>query len=118
MIANTNNAKSGDIILQPGSADGGRVESDTFANLKEYPEIRFTSEESECEMAYSVARFCNTLTKMVESATRLKPISLSIPYNLIDAALAQPYNTKNVTAQVPEIGNIAGISEGILGMEI
>lgn len=42
VLANSNGAKKGDIIIQPGAADGGKVPEDKIANLERWIEIDFT----------------------------------------------------------------------------
>ncbi len=41
VLANSNNARTGDPILQPGSYDGGRVPQDVIARLSRFVPIRF-----------------------------------------------------------------------------
>ncbi len=42
VLANSNGAKKGDIIIQPGAADGGKAPEDKIANLERWIEIDFT----------------------------------------------------------------------------
>ena len=42
VLANSNSAKKGDIIIQPGAADGGKAPEDKIANLERWVEIDFT----------------------------------------------------------------------------
>ena len=42
VLANSNSAKKGDIIIQPGAADGGKTPEDRIANLERWVEIDFT----------------------------------------------------------------------------
>jgi hypothetical protein len=43
VLANSNNAKIGDPILQPGPADGGKQPGDIFARLSKFTPIKFIS---------------------------------------------------------------------------
>jgi hypothetical protein len=42
VLANSNGAKKGDIIIQPGTADGGKAPEDRIANLERWIKIDFT----------------------------------------------------------------------------
>ncbi|MDN5200366.1 hypothetical protein QQ008_03315 [Fulvivirgaceae bacterium BMA10] len=46
VLANSNNAKIGDPILQPGPSDGGRAPGDIIARLSRFIPIRFMTEKS------------------------------------------------------------------------
>jgi len=46
VLANSNNAKKGDPILQPGPYDGGRRPKDTIASLEKWIEIKFGEESN------------------------------------------------------------------------
>ncbi|MEX2300461.1 MAG: hypothetical protein WD733_05965 [Bryobacterales bacterium] len=82
VLANTNQAKPGDLILQPGAFDGGIYPSDAVATLE-----------------------------------RFEPIVFSFPngYNLVDAAVARPIASRNVTSSI--IGQVmpVGINQAFVG---
>jgi hypothetical protein len=82
VLANTNQAKPGDLILQPGAFDGGIYPSDAVATIE-----------------------------------RFEPIVFSFPngYNLVDAAVARPTASRNVTSAI--IGQVmpVGINQAFVG---
>lgn len=56
VLADSNRAKIGDAILQPGKYDGGRLGPDTFAKLLRFEKIRFRGESNhvDCALAESL----------------------------------------------------------------
>ncbi len=51
VLANSNNSRPGDPILQPGPADGGRVPADVIARLARFIPIRFGGAPNEVDCA-------------------------------------------------------------------
>jgi hypothetical protein len=82
VLANTNEAEPGDLILQPGPIDGGLYPSDAVATLE-----------------------------------RFAPIVFSFPngYNLVDAAVARPTDSRHFTSSI--IGQVmpVGINQALVG---
>jgi hypothetical protein len=82
VLADTNQGKPGDLILQPGPIDGGLYPSDAVATLD-----------------------------------RFEPIVFSFPngYNLVDAAVARPTDSRHVTSSI--IGQVLpfGINQAFVG---
>lgn len=89
VLANTNDAEIGDLILQPGPADGGEFPSDGVATLERFEPIVLSSERFPAP-----------------------------GYNLVDAAVARPLRTRNVTASI--IGQVIprGIDQAFVGTQV
>ncbi|REL27204.1 hypothetical protein DXX93_11920 [Thalassotalea euphylliae] len=85
VLANSNAAKAGDAILQPGRIDGGNNPADRIARLSRFVPIRFGSLQK---------------------------------YNLVDAAIAQPLDQRNVFASIKNLGIPKGTEEATIGMPV
>ncbi len=85
VLANSNVARIGDPILQPGRYDGGKFPDDFIARLKRFVRINFGDRER---------------------------------YNLVDAAIAAPVETRLVRADIVNIGIPTGTAEAALGMNV
>lgn len=85
VLANTNQAQPGDLILQPGPFDGGVFPADGCATLERFEPIQ------------------------------LSQFSSPRGYNLVDAAVARPHHSREVTASI--IGQIMprGIDQALTG---
>lgn len=120
VLANSNDAEIGDPVLQPGPHDGGSVSGDTIASLEQYVPIRFATEDGDqpCSIGSGIANLLNVFAAMVGSRTRLQSIRPQQEENLVDCALATPKRRDDVSAEILEIGDISGIAEGSLGMEV
>jgi hypothetical protein len=125
VIANSNDAAAGDPILQPGSADGGRDPADRIAELGEWVPIVFEGEQdngSTCPVANATVQALNAVAAALGSRTRLRAVrqdrASQAPENLVDCAIAVPLDERDVTDEILEIGTIAGLAEGTLGMGV
>jgi len=114
VLANSNDAEIGDIILQPGPYDGGKVGTDDIAVLEDFVPIKF-NQSSICPFANTVVSIGNKIAKMLNSSKRLK---LETEYNLVDAAIALPLKDSDVLDEILEIGVIEGTQEPYLNMAI
>lgn len=134
VLANTNNSRVGDPIIQPGKHDGGQVGSDTIAKLAEFIKIDFGGEVdpnpppppddgdddggSSCPIARLVARSVNFVARLVGSrySVILQRQSVS---NFVDCALAGPVTLENVTDDILVIGQWSGwIDKPALNMPV
>ena len=118
VLANSNNAQLGDPILQPGPYDGGSYPGDHIASLEQFVKINFNDTPSNCSTAKGIISFLNGLTKLFNSDTQFRIVSTKAIGNLVDAAIAKPINTQDVSDEILEIGAIEGTAEGELGMAI
>ncbi|MGI9599500.1 MAG: trypsin-like peptidase domain-containing protein [Acidimicrobiales bacterium] len=89
VLANVNDAEPGDLILQPGVADGGVYPSDSVATLERFEPIVLSSE-----------RFP------------------AAGYNLVDAAIARPTHGRNVTPSILAEVMPRGIDQAFVGGDV
>jgi hypothetical protein len=118
VLANSNEASIGDIILQPGPHDGGQNPQDQIAVLSEFVPIGFGESDSDCGIAGSLVSFLNMLSEIVGSTTRLRPYRIQQTENKVDCAIAKPLNVNDVMNEILQIGTLSGVQEGELGMNI
>ncbi|MFP4366477.1 MAG: hypothetical protein ACLFQA_05225 [Bacteroidales bacterium] len=118
VLANSNQAVTGDRILQPGPHDGGNVSDDTIAKLSGFIPIRFENESSNCRISKSLTGLYNFFARLSGSNVRLHSTGIRQNGNLVDCAIAEPVNENDVINEILQTGNISGIAEGLLGMDI
>lgn len=119
VLANSNAADIGDAILQPGPYDGGQDPHDRIALLSEFVPIEFAGGGSDCPIAKGTAGFLNALAAIIGSKSRLQPVRLAAAgENKVDCAIAEPTDQSFVSSEILEIGNISGVAEGSLGMNV
>jgi hypothetical protein len=119
VLANSNDAEIGDPIVQPGTVDGGQVETDTIAHLERFCPIDFSTAPPTCSLATGVANAANWLARLVGSRHRFR-VEQSDPTasNLVDAAVARPLDDGDISAEILEIGVIEGTVPAALGMGV
>jgi hypothetical protein len=117
VLANSNDANSGDPIYQPGPIDGGSA-ADQIATLEDFVPIEFGEGGSSCSIGNSAASIANLFAQAVGSRTRLKAVQLQATDNLVDAAIARPLSDSDVEDSILDIGAIAGVGEASLNMSI
>lgn len=119
VLANSNDAAIGDPILQPGTADDGREDLDTIAELARFCPIEFVSEPATCGIALGVVAAGNWLAKLFGSHHRLMAFqSNPQAVNMVDAAVARPINPADILDEILEIGTVAGTVGASLGMAV
>ncbi len=101
VMANMNQGRMGDPILQPGAYDGGKDPDDVIAMLHEFVPITMVGLSS-CPIAGFITRVLNFFAAIFWSSTRLTPMQLDV--NLVDCALARPVNDADVTDEIFEVG--------------
>jgi hypothetical protein len=119
VLANSNQAREGDPILQPGVADQGNVDEDLVARLHGFVPISFNIEPPTCEIAKMLATMMNRIAGLLGSKHRLiahKEDAQAV--NQVDAAVAQPVPGIEVLEEILEIGVVGGITPAKLGMRV
>ena len=113
VLANSNDARAGDRIIQPGPYDGGGPD-DAIARLADFVRISFNEQELE-----GLARFLDRALGRV-----LAPMGLGLrrlpsgKTNLVDAAIAVPLAADLVAPDLLEIGPVAGTAAATLGTRV
>ncbi len=100
VLANANDARAGDPILQPGPADGG-TPADAIARLETFVAIRFDPG--------SGGGFMGALRRFAERLG-IRPAASS-PQNFADAALARPLQAALVVDEILGLPRTPGIAE-------
>lgn len=119
VLADSNNGRTGDPILQPGAADGGRREDDTIAQLVRFAPIQFLVEPPTCPWATGLANFANWVARAIGSSHRLQAYQTHPQAsNRVDAAVAEPLSADLIRGDVLEIGEISGTRQASLGMTV
>ncbi|HEY46715.1 MAG: hypothetical protein AMJ88_08245 [Anaerolineae bacterium SM23_ 63] len=119
VLANSNDARPGDPILQPGPADGGRVARDMIAELERFKPIQFSTGPATCGWAQGYAKIGNVAGKLLKSKHRIEAFQ-SDPEasNRIDAALARPLDGVEILDEILEIGVVGGVTPASLGLNV
>ena len=113
VLANSNAASPGDLILQPGPADGGTLE-DAVARLVAFEPIRFKEREIGPVARLVERRLRPLLARLGLSLGRLP----STDTNLVDAAIARPLAEDLVSPDILGIGRVAGTTEARVGLQL
>jgi hypothetical protein len=117
VLANSNDASPGDPIIQPGAADGGRVDEDTIAHLERFCAIDFGTSPPVCGIATGLVTLANLLAALMGSKHRLEALQTNpTAANLVDAAVARPVDDDAILDEILEIGEIQGTASAMLGM--
>lgn len=119
VLANSNNAASGDAILQPGPTDGGQVNSDRIAVLERFVPIQFNVDQPDCNVATGVAELFNRAAQLVGSSHRMIAYrENAMAVNAVDAALARPIDPADILDEIYQIGPVNGTTSAELGMAV
>ena len=113
VLANSNEAKAGDAILQPGPYDGGGPR-DAIAKLADFVPVAFNERELD-GLGRLVERAFGGLLAPVGLGLRRLPSGKT---NLVDAAIATPLSADLVAPDVLEIGPVAGTAPAALGTRL
>jgi hypothetical protein len=119
VLANENDANEGDLILQPGPVDGGRVGEDTIATLLRYIPIQFEGDALPASSCLPVSWLAKTMAQMgwagLTREIEKKAVGAS---NLVDAAVAKPLDEEDILDEILEIGMVRGTTPITLGMPV
>jgi hypothetical protein len=124
VLANSNEADNGDTILQPGPYDGGSNPGDKIGTLSAFIPIVFDGGDgnggggSPCAVGNAAASVLNGLAALFGSKTRLQTIRPRASENLVDCAVCRPTEDSLVKNEILNIGQIAGLAEGTLGLSV
>lgn len=118
VLANSNDAETGDAIYQPGAADGGR-ETDTIARLERFCPLAFNSAPASCGLASGFAAFGNAVARLLGSKHRVA-VYWSDPQalNEVDAAVARPLSDDLIADEILDIGVVRGVAQAELGLPV
>jgi hypothetical protein len=117
VLADINQGKKGDPIIQPGKYDGGTL-ADQIATLEEFVPIDFGTSPPTCPMAEAIEQLLNAIARGVGSSHRVVSYQESRGENQVDAALARPLSLDLVERRILNIGVPKGSREATLGTNI
>lgn len=117
VLAKTNDAKIGAIILQPGAYDGGRLGEDDFAKLVNFVPIHFAG-AVECPVVKSIVKIVNSVVKALGYTHRLQAYQAQQEINVVDAAIAKPLKDSDLMDDILDIGRVVGTTTASLGMKV
>jgi len=117
VLANSNDARVGDAILQPGPHDGGTM-ADQIATLAEFVPIDFGDTPAVCGVATGVEKLLNAIARAVGSRHRLSAFQESDGLNQVDCALALPLSPDLVSKEISQIGLPQGVRQATLGTTV
>ena len=119
VLANLNDARPGDPILQPGALDGGREDNDVLARLVRFHPLRFAAEPGTCGLARGVAGALNLAARAAGSRHRLQTVRQDpAAVNRVDAAVARPLDDTWIADEILDIGVVGGVTPARLGMAV
>ncbi len=118
VLACSNLASVGDLILQPGPSDGGRVPEDQIALLSEFVPIRFETRGRIPLISNALKRVLNFMTRISGLNRELFEQELHPLPNLADCAVAGPVYEHEVTGRIRGVGIPTGTVRGRLDMEV
>ena len=119
VLANNNDAKLGDPILQPGTLHGGKIETDKIAELYKFQPIKYGIEQNPPTGLSKFAKLLNKISKFLNSQQILQVIKNDpTAFNVIDAALAVPQDENDILDEILEIGLVTEITAPYLGMPV
>ena len=115
VLANSNQAKLGEAILQPGPIDGGTLSQDRLATLVEFVPLAFEGEPEPAPPPTGCATF-------FRNAGTLAPAINTKGANRVDCALARADGGDDtLSADILNIGvpkGVKGVTEAFLGLQI
>lgn len=118
VLANSNNAKGGDPIFQPGRHDGGTT-LDKIATLWTWAPIAFTESVPTCSIATFISEFLNDMAIVAGSKHRVKAYQTDTSANYVDAALAKPLAPEDVDPAILDgVGYPVGVNFAKLGLDV
>ena len=109
VLANSNDAELQDMILQPGTADGGSIPEDLIAELHSFVEIYFNQNAPTCNLTKAIVKASNAVARVLGSAHRLDALKVSNEINYVDAALAKPLDPQDLDDHILQVGKISGM---------
>lgn len=107
VLANSNNARQGDAILQPGPADGGTI-ADQIGTLEQFIPVGFGISGCGCSPFTLLRRLLGIAQPRVNEPGN----------NTVDCAIARPLSAGLVNPDILNIGIPAGVGTATLGTAV
>jgi hypothetical protein len=122
VLANSNNARVGDPVWQPGQADGG-TSADQIGTLEAFIPMAFDG-QTPPPTPPPPGNGCSPLASILSMfGSAPAPAALAVAQNTpgnnkVDCALARPMSASDVTPDILNIGVPAGVRGAELGMQL
>lgn len=107
----------GDAILQPGAHDGGK-DADLIAKLERFIPIEKNTQGTRCPIAKMAEDSANGILGLLRPQYRVRLIKTANTYNLVDAAVAKPVNSRFVSSEIVDLGSVRGVTGAKIGLEV
>jgi len=119
VLANCNDARLGDRVLQPGRYDGGKADKDVVARLVEFVPIVFDEDpNAPTQRSRAIPQGCGSAVVRNKNG-RTPPDSVNKRgRNRVDCALAKPDAAHLLSTDILGIGAPRGVAVGALGMAV
>ena len=117
VLADSNDGRAEDAILQPGPADNGSTD-DRIATLADFIRLDFGTAESTCPFAELSAKLLNYIAGAFGSSHQLQVVKQTEGINHVDAALARPVSPDLVSNEILRIGAPTGVGTATLGTDV
>jgi hypothetical protein len=136
VLANSNDALTGDAILQPSAIDGGREPGDLVARLERFIPLNYLGDPpgppqptprppgTGCDVVEVLVTLSNLLAGLTGSQKRVQAtaaperVDSQQAENVVDAALARPDNQDMFSNEIRHIGQVTGTKQPSLGQRI
>ena len=118
-MTNGSDGKSqlGDAILQPGQFDGGKDDM-ILAYLERFIPLYCENMKPKCKIATSFESIVNKFIGFFKPQYQIQVLRNSEKVNFVDCAVAKPVDTGLILPEILEVGEVAGIKEPQVGMEV
>ncbi|MHA2279277.1 MAG: hypothetical protein ACXAC5_00085 [Promethearchaeota archaeon] len=120
VLANSNDARIGDPLYQPGPIDGGTA-ADQIGTLFDFVPIQFGDEPGPtCPFARGTAKVANIMAASLRRKHRLVAFNTDpmATTNKVDAALGLPNEETDIIEEIVQIGKPVGTTVATLGMDV
>jgi len=127
VMANSNIAQPGDLILQPGRADSGQTPQANIAKLERFVTIQMDQSGGDddsptCSFLKWLVSLLNFLASAVGSKHRVEGKRLvqnqAVEPNRVDAAVAKPLDASAISDEIIDIGKVTDIESAELNMPV
>ena len=112
-----NRARMGDAILQPGTFDGGDLETTVIGKfLERFCPLHCETIIPRCRIAQTFEEMVNKFFQVLRPRYKIRLMRENEAQSLADCAVAAPVSPDAVDANILEVGPIAGIKKAQFGM--
>lgn len=123
VLANLSNglddrAKIGDLILQPGSYDGGNVESSGIGHLKRFIPLYSEVAVPQCRIAKLFEDIVNKCFHILKPNYQIQVLRENEKINMMDCAVASPLTPEVLDSAILDIGEVMGMKNSKVGITV